>query len=297
MIDLNENAGSIPTDAEGGETILIWPAPAKLNLFLHITGRRQDGYHELQTLFQFLDYSDRLGFRLRGDGEIVRRTELTDVSPAADLTVRAAMLLKQISGCEQGADIFIEKRLPMGGGLGGGSSDAATTLVALNSLWGLGFDMAQLSQLGLRLGADVPVFIFGKSAWAEGVGEHLTEVELPPAWYVVIYPRQNVATAELFAAPELTRDARPIKIRDYFAGRAINVFEPLVRRRYPEVDAALKWLSERAQSPAKLTGTGSCVFAVFADPQAAQSVMQEVPEKWQAFYAQGLNRSPLYARG
>ncbi|WP_455208331.1 4-(cytidine 5'-diphospho)-2-C-methyl-D-erythritol kinase [Kaarinaea lacus] len=278
----------------------LWPAPAKLNLFLHITGRREDGYHNLQTLFQFLEFGDYLQFRIRDDGQINRTTDLADVKPQQDITVRAAGLLKQHTGCLLGADISIEKKIPMGGGLGGGSSDAATTLTALNYLWKLGLSQGELIELGSRLGADIPIFIYGQSAWAEGVGEKLQAIELPELWFVVLYPGIAVSTAELFADPELTRDARPIKIRDYFEGGTSNVFEPIVRRRYPAVDFALKWLSEqeiKSTHPAMMTGTGSCVFAAYQDELSARRIAelatQQSARGWHVICAKACNESPL----
>ncbi len=269
-----------------------WPAPAKLNLFLHITGRRDDGYHLLQTVFQFLDFGDRLRFQLRNDGRVQRLNTLPGVAPEQDLVVRAARLLQE--SCEQarGVDIEVDKRLPLGGGLGGGSSDAATTLVALNQLWGCGLDQAALAQLGLSLGADVPVFIQGQAAWAEGVGEQLTPVDLPEPWFVVLCPPITVSTAEVFSAPQLRRDCPPITIRDFLAGGVVhNVCEPLVRARYPEVDAALRDLDTFA--PARMTGTGACVFAAFADESAAHQAYEVLAGKWPCFVARGMNTSPL----
>ena len=282
-----------------------WSAPAKLNLFLHITGRRTDGFHELQTVFQFLDFGDVLRFVPRADGQLIRVTEVSGVAAADDLIVRAAKLLQRETGCTQGADIHIEKNLPMGGGLGGGSSDAATTLVALNQLWELGLDEDRLAELGLQLGADVPVFVRGRTAWAEGVGEKLTSVTLPEPWFVVLVPDVHVSTAELFSDSELTRDARPIKIRDYLASLVSggdskqdkeaefgNVFEPLVRKKYAEIDAALTDLNQFA--PARLTGTGGCVFAAFADEAQARDAAAQLEGRWQAIVARGCNRSPLF---
>ncbi|HEB92247.1 MAG TPA: 4-(cytidine 5'-diphospho)-2-C-methyl-D-erythritol kinase [Gammaproteobacteria bacterium] len=268
-----------------------WPAPAKLNLFLHITGRRMDGYHELQTLFQFIDFADELHFRVDDSGVVRRREVLAGVAEEADLTVRAARLLQAESGCTQGVEIHIDKRLPMGGGLGGGSSDAATTLVALNRLWGLGLSEDRLAALGLRLGADVPVFVHGRAAWAEGVGERLQVVDLPEPWFVILRPDAHVATAELFADPQLTRDLQPIKIRDYLAGDGRNVFEPLVRAAYPDVDAALTWLNARAAG--RMTGTGACVFAAFEREAQARDVAAQAEGRWRAIVVRGCNRSPL----
>ncbi len=278
-------AAALPAD-------LPWfTAPAKLNLFLHITGRRADGYHELQTLFQLLDRGDRLAFEGNDSGRIRRRGEVPGVAPEDDLTVRAARALQARCGTRQGADIYLDKRLPLGGGLGGGSSDAATVLRVLDRLWGCHLPEAELLALARGLGADVPVFVAGHSAWAEGIGERLTPVSLPPAWYLVVRPPVAVATAELFAAPELTRDCRPIKIRDFLAAGGENVFEPLVRRRYPAVREALDWLARHA--PARLTGTGSCLFAAFATQQAAEAVRRRLPVRWSAFVAAGVDRSPL----
>lgn len=286
------------SDAALIQTLPAWPAPAKLNLFLHITGRRSDGFHELQTIFQFLDVGDVLRFAVRSDGQISRVTEIAGVPEADDLVVRAARLLQAETGCAQGADIYLEKNLPMGGGLGGGSSDAATTLVALNQLWGLNLNEDRLAALGLQLGADVPVFVRGHAAWAEGVGEKLEPVTLPEPWYVVLVPGVAVSTAALFSDPQLTRDARPIKIRDYLSGLASgavgNVFEPLVREKYREIDDALTQLSRYA--PARLTGTGGCVFAAFDDEAQARKVAEELGDRWQTIVAAGRNRSPLFTR-
>lgn len=270
-----------------------WPAPAKLNLFLHITGRRADGYHELQTLFQFVDFGDELCFRVNDSGVVRRRGAIAGVAEDADLMVRAARLLQTETGCTQGVEIHIDKRLPMGGGLGGGSSDAATTLVALNRLWGLGLSEDRLAALGLRLGADVPVFVRGRAAWAEGVGERLQAVDLPEPWFVILQPDAHVATAELFADPQLTRDLQPIKIRDYLAGGGQNVFEPLVRAAYPDVDAALTWLNARAVG--RMTGTGACVFAAFEREAQARDVAAQAEGRWRTIIARGCNRSPLLA--
>ena len=285
-----------------------WPAPAKLNLFLHITGKRADGYHDLQTLFQFIDYQDRLNFDIRADGQIRRVNPLSDVPLENDLCFRAAQLLKSETGCLLGADIYLEKNIPQGGGLGGGSSDAATTLVALNHLWGLQMPESKLMELAALLGADVPIFVYGQSAWAEGIGEKLEAVELPDSWYVVIFPGVMVSTGQLFEHPELTRDARPIKIRDYFAAgdSAVceNAFESIVRRKYPAVNEALEWLSHQegnsslnSQGTPRMTGTGSSVFAAFADEASAMSVAEkaktECSDDWQVFFAKSCNVSPL----
>lgn len=271
-----------------------WPAPAKINLFLHVVGRRPDGYHLLQTAFQFLDHSDELFFKVREDGMIRRTTPLTGVAEHQDLTIRAAALLKQAGNSALGADITVDKRLPMGAGLGGGSSDAATTLVALNHLWRLNLPEGRLADLGLALGADVPVFVLGRAAWAEGVGEMLTPIEVPEPWYVVVVPSCRVSTAEIFAAPELTRNAPPITIGAFLSGAGGNLCETVVRRRYPEVGRALDWLGKHA--PARMTGTGSAVYAGFVNEADARRVAEEVPAAWGVFVARGRNRSPLHER-
>ena len=271
-----------------------WPAPAKLNLFLHITGRRPDGYHNLQTVFQLLDYGDDLAFRLREDGVIDRPLGPEGVAVEQDLTVRAARLLQQQSKSSLGVEIYIEKRLPMGGGLGGGSSNAATTLLVLNHLWACNLAMHELAELGVRLGADVPVFIHGQSGWGEGVGERITPMDLARQHFVVIHPDVEVKTDTLFTAPELTRDCKPITIADFLETGAGNVFEPIVRHRYQTVADALDWLDQYA--PARLTGTGSCVFAGFTQAEAAEEVLQELPKPWKGFVAAGVNQSPLLSR-
>ncbi len=271
-----------------------WPAPAKLNLFLHVLGRRDDGYHRLQTVFQFLDYGDNIDFVVREDGLIRRAGLVADIPEDRDLTVRAARLLQTASGSRRGVDIALAKRLPMGGGLGGGSSDAATVLVALNQLWGLGISASELAALGLELGADVPVFVVGHAAWGEGVGEQLTPVTLPEPWFLVVCPTVTVSTADVFSASELTRNTRPITISDFLAGRARNDCEPLVRRRYPAVDEALEWLS--GYGHARMTGTGGCVFAAFDTAAEAQNARRALPAGCDAFVARGCNRSPLLDR-
>ncbi|HEX4299733.1 MAG TPA: 4-(cytidine 5'-diphospho)-2-C-methyl-D-erythritol kinase [Gammaproteobacteria bacterium] len=271
-----------------------WPAPAKLNLFLHILGRRPDGFHFLQTVFQFLEYGDELEFEVRDDGQILRSEGPAGVPAESDLAVRAARLLQERSGTRLGAGIKLRKRLPLQAGLGGGSSDAATTLLALDRLWGTGLGRQHLAALGLELGADVPVFIGGEAAWAEGIGELLTPVDLPEPWYVVLQPDCRVATREIFQAPELTRNSAPIKIARFRSGECRNDFEPVVRSRYPQVSEALDWLGDHAQ--AHLTGSGACVFAAFADEAAARRVHAVLPAGWQGFVAKGCNRSPLLAR-
>ncbi len=274
--------------------VIDWPAPAKLNLFLHITSRRPDGFHNLQTVFQFLDYADTLRFSPREDGEIRRCYDLPGVSEDADLILRAARLLRHHSGVSLGADIELEKNLPLGGGLGGGSSDAATTLVALNAHWNAGVDLATLAELGLKLGADVPVFVRGQAAWAQGVGETLTPVELSQPWFVVLIPPISVSTAKVFADPQLRRDCPAITIPDFLAGVTVhNVCESRVRAQYPEVDAALVALE--AYAPARMTGTGACVFAAFDSELLAHAAYADLSSHWRGFVAQGMNQSPLKA--
>lgn len=268
-----------------------WPAVAKINLFLHITGRRQDGYHELQTLFQLLDYGDDLGFELRDDGNIRRKGDLGGVPEDQDLCLRAARLLRDSAGGANGVTISVSKRVPLGGGLGGGSSDAATTLLALNRLWETGLSRPELAELGLQLGADVPVFIAGRSAWAEGVGEILEPVSLDPQWYVVITPPVSVSTANVFANKHLTRDTDPITIRDFHAGRCENQLESVVRAEFREVDNLLNWLSNFGQP--RMTGSGSSVFLPVPDEETGRSVLAESPAESTGFVARGLNEHPL----
>ncbi|WP_407922803.1 4-(cytidine 5'-diphospho)-2-C-methyl-D-erythritol kinase [Acidihalobacter aeolianus] len=272
-----------------------WPAPAKLNLFLHIVGRRDDGYHLLQTVFQFLDYGDRLWFESAPAGMVAREGGPAGVAELDDLSVRAARTLLQVTGLREGVRLCLDKRLPAGGGLGGGSSDAATVLLVLNRLWRAGLSQDDLAELGLMLGADVPVFVRGTAAWAEGVGERLEPLpDLPEPWYAVVKPPVSIATADLFADPKLTRDCPPITIRDFLLGQAGNVFEPVVRARYPEVAQALERLS--AHAPARLTGTGACAFAAFADADSARGALRDLPEGWHGFAARGCNLSPVHAR-
>ncbi len=268
-----------------------WPAPAKLNLMLHVTGRRADGYHELQTVFQLLDLCDTVAITLRDDGRIERPQGAIGVPPAADLAVRAAQALREHTGTALGANLFVTKRIPMGGGLGGGSSDAATTLVALNQLWSTGLDCDELAALGGKLGADVPVFVRGASAWAEGTGERLRPLSLPEAWYVIVHPGVSVPTGEIFQASELTRNSPLTTIRGFFATGGRNDCEPVVRSRYPAVADALTWLARCA--PARLTGTGSCVFARFGTAVEAERVAARVPDTWSSFVARGVDESPL----
>ena len=273
-----------------------WPAPAKLNLFLHVTGRRADGYHRLQTVFQLLDHCDEILVDVRPDGQIRRPEGPSGVPVEADLAVRAARRLQAASGTPLGADIRVRKRIPAGGGLGGGSSDAATVLVALNQLWGLGWAPDRLAALGLELGADVPVFVHGRSAWADGVGEVLTPVDLPPACYLVVCPGCAVSTATVFADPELTRDTPETTIKGFVFGGGRNDCEAVVRRLHPEVGAALDWLAARAPDGARLTGTGGCVFARFGSAAEAGAALAQLPEAWTGFVAHGVAESPLLAR-
>lgn len=268
-----------------------WPAPAKINLFLHVVGRRADGYHLLQTVFRFLDFGDSLRFAPRGDGEIVLATPLPGVPAEADLTVRAARLLRQATGTEAGVTIALDKRLPMGGGLGGGSSDAATTLVALNRLWGCGLPPAVLCRLGLTLGADVPVFVHGRACFAEGVGEHFTDVVLPPAWYLVTMPAVAVPTAEIFRAAELRRDTPAIDPAAWQPGQGGNDLEPVACRLYPEVARHLTWLRERGT--ARMSGSGACCFAEFAAEAEARAALAALPADMAGFVARGLDRHPI----
>jgi len=282
------------TDMIDRDPAHAWPAPAKLNLMLRILGRRPDGYHELQTVFQFIEQGDRLWFDLREDGVVRRVDAVAGVAEGDDLTVRAARALQRATGCRLGVDIRCEKNLPMGGGLGGGSSDAATTLVALNRLWGTGLDDAALSAIALPLGADVPVFVRGRAAWGEGVGERLEPVELPEPWYLVLVPPCSVSTRAVFSHPELTRDSRPITLDDFLSGDVTNDCLPVVRRDYPEVESALDWLS--AWGGGRLTGTGACVFAVFDEEARAREALSRAPAQMRGFVTRGLNRSPLLDR-
>ncbi len=272
---------------------LVLPAPAKLNLFLHILGRRADGYHELQTVFQFLDHGDRLTLVQREDGHLRRTYDLPEVPAEEDLVMRAARALQAAAGTSLGADIRLEKRLPMGGGLGGGSSDAATVLVGLNRLWGLGWPLARLAEMGLALGADVPVFVHGRAAFAEGVGERLTPVAPPESWYLVVCPPVRVDTGAVFADEGLTRNTPPIKISGLSEWEGRNDCQAVVVRRHPEVGEALAWLSRRA-GKARMTGTGACVFAPFGTAAQARRVAQGLPPRWRGFVARGCNRSPLH---
>ncbi|MAH00625.1 4-(cytidine 5'-diphospho)-2-C-methyl-D-erythritol kinase [Halopseudomonas aestusnigri] len=271
---------------------LSLPAPAKLNLFLHVTGQRDDGYHTLQTLFQFLDYGDTLHFSSRSDGKIALLSDLPGVDAEDNLIVRAARLLKEASSTPLGADIKLDKILPMGGGIGGGSSDAATTLLGLNHLWQTGLSIDQLAELGIRLGADVPVFVRGHAAWAEGVGEQLTPVELEEPWFLVVAPDCPVSTAEIFSDERLTRNSSPITLAAFVAGGGRNDCLPVVTTRYPEIRNTLILLNKYCE--AKMTGTGSCLFGAFPNEREADKVRARLPATLRSFVARGCNVSPLH---
>jgi 4-diphosphocytidyl-2-C-methyl-D-erythritol kinase len=272
-------------------TAAAWPAPAKLNLFLHITGRRPDGYHELQTLFQFLDFGDTLSFEVRGDGAIQRANSVAGVDADQDLALRAARALQRDTSCRLGCEIRVDKRIPLGGGLGGGSSDAATTLVALNRLWETKLPIHDLAQIGLTLGADVPVFVYGHAAWAEGIGERLTPVWPAECWYLVITPDCAVNTREMYADPELPRATPRVSWDDFAAGRTHNDFEPVARRRYPPVAAALDWAGRFGR--ARLSGSGASVFVDFPAQAEAERALAALPAGWRGLVAKGINDSPL----
>jgi 4-diphosphocytidyl-2-C-methyl-D-erythritol kinase len=271
-----------------------WPAPAKLNLFLHIVGRRSDGYHLLQTVFQLLDWGDTLRLRIRSDGEIARSSDVPGVAPESDLCLRAARALREHSGSRLGVEIALDKRIPLGGGLGGGSSDAATVLVALNDLWSAGLSPDQLAAIALDLGADVPVFVRGYSAWAEGVGEKLTPIALGQRHYVIVDPGVSVGTAGLFQAPELTRNSPPLTISDYLSGSGAgttNAFTPIVCASYPPLAAAIDWLSQFGE--ARLTGSGGCVFVDLESAERADEIAKQCPVDFTVYQARGVDRSPL----
>jgi 4-diphosphocytidyl-2-C-methyl-D-erythritol kinase len=275
------------------------PAPAKLNLFLHVTGRRPDGYHTLQTVFQLIDWCDTLHFRRRDDGRIVRTSDIEGVPADSDLTVRAARALQQATGTRFGADVAIDKILPMGGGIGGGSSDAATTLLALNHLWGLGLSREQLMRIGLTLGADVPFFVFGENAFAQGIGEELAAVELPDSWFVVIHPRQHVPTVAIFSDEGLTRNTPISIIADFAActnkfafGR--NDLQAIAAAKFGEVGRALEWLGQNSPH-ARMTGSGACVFARYTDAPTARRVLERLPPEWDGRCVRSLARHPLAA--
>ncbi len=274
---------------------VVFPAPAKLNLFLHVVGRREDGYHLLQTAFRFIDFGDDLSFTVRDDGAIRRVNALPGVAAEQDLSIRAARALQSASGCRLGADIGILKRLPMGGGLGGGSSDAATTLIVLNRLWHTGLSRFRLQQLALTLGADVPVFVFGQNAFAEGIGERLQALSLPSAWYLILVPELAVSTAEIFSDVELTRNTNAITMAAFSVGQGRNDLAPVVCRRYPQVARHLEWL--RQFGDARMSGSGACVFCAFHDEERARKVLAELPADMKGFVARGLDRHPLWSEG
>lgn len=273
-------------------------APAKLNLFLHVTGRRDDGYHLLQSVFQLIDLHDLLHFDLRDDGRIVRSTDIDGVPAASDLIVRAAHLLMEAAAAQgmavPGASIAVDKRLPMGGGIGGGSSDAATTLMALNHLWATGFTRAELMRLGVRLGADVPFFLLGANAFVEGIGERLTPIETPPGWFVLVHPGVSVPTPAIFASAELTRNTKAVTMSDFskrLPGFGKNDLQAVAARAFPPVADALAWLSDFGD--ARMTGSGACVFAAFASETEADSVLRSVPSGWRAWKTRALDAHPM----
>ncbi len=266
-------------------------SPAKINLMLHITGRRDDGYHELQTVFRLIGLYDQLTFSIREDGAITRHSKNSVVPEQDDLTVKAAQMLQRQYEVTSGVDILIDKQIPMGGGLGGGSSNAATTLMALNRLWQLGLSRIQLQAIGLQLGADVPLFIFGHNAWGEGIGERLTRLDLPESCYLIVHPNIFVSTAEVFSAQDLTRDCHPITIRAFLEGAGSNVCQPVAAKLYPPIQQAIDWLNQF--SPARMTGTGACVFAAFDSAENANIVKSQLPERWSGYVAQGLETNPV----
>ena len=274
-------------------TTITLPAVAKLNLFLHITGRRTDGYHNLQTLFQLLDSGDELTFTLRDDSDIVLSCNDAALVNEQNLVLRAAHMLQQYSSCTKGCDIYLDKQLPMGGGLGGGSSDAATTLLGLNKLWQLGFSNDELAALGLKLGADVPLFVRGQTSFAEGVGEKLQPIDLPERIYLVVTPDCHISTAEIFQHPDLIRDTPSIRADDVLTANWHNDCQPLVERLYPIVAITLQWLVEYA--PCQMTGTGASVFAAFPDQTSAQHALAHLPPSCRGFIAKGVNQSPVWA--
>lgn len=276
--------------------MLSLPAPAKINLFLNILGRRSDGYHELQTVFQLLDFGDELGFEVLQHPAIELESQLPDVAPEDNLVVRAALRLQQVTGCSLGARITLHKKLPAGGGLGGGSSDAATTLLALNALWKTQLPLEELAQLGGELGADVPVFVLGKSAWAEGKGDKLQALELPEKWFVVLHPGVSISTAAIFSHPELTRDNPAITVAAFLEQGAKNVCQPLVEALHPPVAETIQWLKQHGANhsgTAQMTGTGACVFAAVDSESSASQILADSP--WPAFIAKGLNQSPVHS--
>jgi 4-diphosphocytidyl-2-C-methyl-D-erythritol kinase len=266
-------------------------APAKINLFLHITGQRDDGMHELQTAFQFVDLCDQLQFAPRQDTQIMRCSEIAGVSSAEDLCVRAGLLLQKMANVKQGVDITLIKNIPMGGGLGGASSDAATTLLVLNKMWSINANEDELAELGRQLGADVPVFVRGQAAWAEGIGEQLTPIAMEECWYLIINAEIHVSTAQMFAYSQLTRNSPQLTICPPKPGEFGNVFEPVVRAQHPKIDSVFDWLGN--YSHPFLTGTGGCVVAAFADKKSAVEIQSRCPQGMTAYVAQARNISPL----
>jgi len=266
-------------------------SPAKLNLMLHITGRRDDGHHLLQTVFQFIDLNDQMEFELTPDGSIQRYDSNTPVSEAEDIVIQAAELLQERFRVDRGVQISIDKRIPIGGGLGGGSSNAATTLLALNQMWSLNLGLSELAEIGLDLGADVPVFVMGRAAWASGIGEQLSPIELSEPWYLVIHPGVQVSTAKIFAAEELTRDCDAITIRAFLSGSGINVCEKIACNLYPEIQLAIDWLNQYGN--ARMTGTGACVFAAFDSLEQAEGVVSRAPSQWDSFVVKAMNKNPV----
>ena len=269
--------------------MILHPAPGKLNLLLHVVGKRPDGYHELQTVFRLVERADRVGVVARADGEV----RFSGIFGKDNLCLRAALLLKKHSGTARGCDLSLEKNLPVGGGLGGGSSDAATVLLVLNRLWGLGLARKELIELAMQLGADVPFFIFGKNALGEGIGERLRALELPPAWYLVLAPQVSVSTKEIFSDASLTRDTKRLKIPPFLSGQGANDLEPVVRRRFPDVASHLEWLKSRVPG-ARMTGSGACVFAEFRTEAEALALKNELPGETRGFVTRGLQRHPLH---
>ena len=268
----------------------IWLAPAKLNLFLHVVGRRCDGYHLLQTVFQFIDFYDELEFSLRNDGEIHQAELLDGISEEQDLAIIAARALQRHTGCSNGIDIGITKNIPTGAGLGGGSSNAATTLLALNKLWNLNLSRDELAEIGLELGADVPVFVRGYNAWAEGIGEQLVPIELSQTHFIVVIPPIHVSTVKIFSHLKLTRDAKPIKIRDFLAGQGENHLQTVTCKLYPQVQQTLDWLGKFGK--AQMSGSGAAVFMIAESADHAAKIVQQCPPDWQAIYARGLTKHP-----
>ena len=270
---------------------LTLPAPAKLNLFLHITGRKENGYHNLQTLFQMLDYGDHLEIESNNTGKIELSSNEKSIPNKENLILRAAKALQNYSTCDCGAKIILKKKLPIGAGLGGGSSDAATAILGLNAVWNLTLTNTELLGIGSKIGADVPVFISGRTSWAEGVGEKLTPIDTPNKWFLIVTPNIFVSTSKIFSHPSLTRNTHPIKIRAFLEQGSQNDCQTVVEALYPEVKRARQWLAQFAET--RLTGTGACLFARFASEADAKSVLKQMPAPWQGFTAKGINTSPL----